>query len=395
MSTRTTLDSLESDLVGIVREVSKRTLKLYRASDTRETQTFTNPYAGHSVEINVTNVLESRDVQPQADSRQSQDPNPRSVTLNLNQWKEAAYQMSDRDKDRVNWEMVAKKYMESATQALFREVDTYLFNQYYPQVYNVHGWDTSNNTVSSNLFPSDNPTGAFTDAYRLIQEADGPADEMDRMFMFLSPQQYANVKGTDEFQRVQNYGNDSIIRGGVLMEAQGFMVCPTNTLTSITHTAGMPGTPAVMGAAAAGSTSLVIDGYTAGSPPVVGDLFTIAGDDTVYTVQSVQTATSSSTVTVGPALQSAAADNALITVAPNHRVNLAFHQTAFAAAAKALGQAEGGAYTDKGMYVDPETGLPYKVEAYRQEFQDKLSVSTFYGAVAVRPEWAVRLITSV
>ena len=395
MSTRTSLDSLESDIVGIVREVSKRSLKLYRAFDTRETQTFSNPYAGESVEINVTNVLTARDVQPQADSRDSQDPNPRNVTLHLNQWKEAAYQMSDRDRNRVGWEMHAKKWMDSAIQGLFREVDTYLFNQAYPQVYNTYGWDGSSSTLSSNLFPSSDPTGAFTGAYQKIQEADGPAEDMDKMFMFLSPAQYANVKATDEFQRVQNYGTDTVIRGGVLMAAQGFMVCPTNTLTSITHTSGMPGTPLVMGAAAAGSTTISIDGYTAAMPPKVGDLFTIANDDTIYTVQSVTAQTSSSTVTIGPALQSAAADNAAITVAPNHRVNLAFHQTAFSAAAKPLSQGAGGAYTDNGSYVDPETGLPYKVETTRQEYQDKLAVSTFYGAVAVRPEWAVRLITAV
>jgi hypothetical protein len=72
--------------------------------------------------------------------------------------------------------------------------------------------------------------------------------------------------------------------------------------------------------------------------PVVGDVFTIAGNTQQYTVTSVTTGTPANATTVGisPALAADAADGAVVTFVASHVANLAFHREAFAFASRPM-----------------------------------------------------------
>jgi len=109
-----------------------------------------------------------------------------------------------------------------------------------------------------------------------------------------------------------------------------------------THTLGAPATAAIDAPADAGAVSLVLDdgaGANLATLPVVGDVFTIAGNTQQYVVTTVSEDTPSAnetTVGISPALAANVADGAVVTFVGSHVANLAFHREAFAFASRPL-----------------------------------------------------------
>lgn len=106
------------------------------------------------------------------------------------------------------------------------------------------------------------------------------------------------------------------------------------------------GTLAVNGATAAGATTINLDAGAVTGTIKAGTIFNIAGDDTDYIVTADVTAASNAftAVPISPALQTNAADNAVVTLeATGYTANLGFHESAFAFVSRPLALPMGGA----------------------------------------------------
>jgi len=122
----------------------------------------------------------------------------------------------------------------------------------------------------------------------------------------------------DQFTN-RNYGEDgaTALRAAKLSTRYGVNWFATQSAGGTIDEGDTAGTTLVDGAASAGATSIVIDGFTNATGTIyAGAKFTIAGSTTEYTVVSdVAKASNEGTFSILPALSANAADNAAVTFA--------------------------------------------------------------------------------
>ena len=153
------------------------------------------------------------------------------------------------------------------------------------------------------------------------------------------------------------------------------------------HELAGAGTVLIDGAATKGATMIHVDGVT--TALAVGDMFTIAGDTTKYTVNKAGALdTADQDLYITPALQKNAADNAAITLISTATVNnLVFHRNAIAFVTRPLNAPAGGYTTSNGEYsLRVVRGYDMSTKS------EKLSMDVLYGYKVVYPELAARYL---
>jgi P22 coat protein - gene protein 5 len=173
-----------------------------------------------------------------------------------------------------------------------------------------------------------------------------------------------------------------LIRDGIIGTKQGFDWFMDQNLGR--HITGAAGIFLSAGAAVGAKAMAVSNGTTA---PVIGDVFTIAGQIQSYVVTSATL----TTVNFEPALRVAVAANSVMTFVASHTPNLSFHRDAFAFAMRPLDDviAPGSRIE---TYTDDITGLVMRLEIMRQSGQTMFRFDVLYGCACVRPQLACRVL---
>ena len=196
----------------------------------------------------------------------------------------------------------------------------------------------------------------------------------------------ANIRGKQA--AAADAGGDSILRQGVLMDINGFMVRESAQVKA--PTAGsVSGTLASL-ARAVGTTSLTTSAdYT--STLLAGDVITIAGDTNQYVITSI----SASAITIGaPGLmQATTTGTKAITVVATARRNMGFHRSAIVLAHRLPALPDGGDLAvDRRTVTDPRSGLSFEVAMYPQYRQMQYEISCAWGVKLVKPEHCALLL---
>lgn len=224
----------------------------------------------------------------------------------------------------------------------------------------------------------------FSAARKFLNRAKAPMTDRfavwdvnaDAKFTELSNLFKANEAGTTETLRNGQIGS---IYGLQNFMAQGIK----------SNTTAAAGTVAIDGAATAGATMIHVDGVSTAFK--VGDMFTIAGDTTKYTVNAVKALeTADQDIYITPALQSNAANDAAVTLISTATVNnLVFHRSAIAFVTRPLHAPEAvpSYVTSNGKYS------LRVVKTYDREYKkEKLSMDVLYGYKVVNPDLAARYL---
>jgi hypothetical protein len=291
----------------------------------------------------------------------------------LNNWFEANFHMTDKEMVEVDRnEAFVPMQMSEAVKALSNKINTSVHEQ-YAGVYGYAG------TAATTPFSSN--VSQATDARKVLNQQLCP--RTDRR-MILDFDAEAAALALADFNRVNEVGSTGPKIEGEIGRKFGFDLYTDDAV--VTHTAGGSGTPLVNKASnyAAGASS----GF------VVGDIVSFAGHAQTYAVTSAPTASGGAqTIGIAPALKSAVADNAAITVRASHVVNLGFHRDAFALAMRPLqGATQGDGYGSQIVSMtDPQTGLSLRLEVSRQYKQVQYSLDALWGVKLIRPELAVRI----
>lgn len=193
------------------------------------------------------------------------------------------------------------------------------------------------------------------------------------------------LRGTANLYKVNESGDSSLIRQGVLGSLYGF---------DIRESAGIPSTTAgamtgalVNGALSAGATAIVFDTGTVNTTGVVaGDIITFAGSTHKYVVASGSTATSGTITIAAPGLQAAVADNAAITVFGTSARNIALTRNAITLATRLPKFQQGDAAADRAVITDPNTGISFELTMWPGQRMVKYEVSIAYGMTVIKPE---------
>ncbi|OYV48244.1 MAG: P22 coat - protein 5 family protein [Burkholderiales bacterium 21-58-4] len=203
----------------------------------------------------------------------------------------------------------------------------------------------------------------------------------------------ANMRSLTQLTNVNQAGDDSLLRQGVLQNIHGFDCRESAGVLSFV--AGSV-TGAVTGSAAAGATSVTLT-TPAGAAVAIkaGDAVTFAGDTNQYIAAAAATIGASTTGTLtlaAPGLRTTIS-SAAITVIGSGTHNLGFSRSAIVLATRtpALPE-EGDMAEDRMLITDPRTGLTFEFSMYLQYRRVRYEVAAAWGAANIKPEHTVVLL---
>jgi len=332
---------------------------------------------GTSVDVPIPSAIAAADVTPGATPPATADVQPTSVSVTLNNWKEAAFYLTD--KDLVEVMNGAMPMMASeAIKSLINAVDASIFAT-YPGVYGFTG--------TPGTAPFGSNTVDATEVRRILTNQLAPLT--DRRLV-MNPDAEANALNLRAFQDASWTGDTQAIIQGRLNERLGFGFWMDQNV--VTHTAGtVTGLLVNNGAGyAAGTKTIATD--TGSGTLVAGDIITFAGHNQTYAVVSSVGGGTITSVTFEPGLAVAVTDNVAITRKASHVVNLAFHRDAIAFASRPFednNAAQLGSIIQSA--VDEISGLALRLEVTREHKRTRFSYDMLWGAQLVRPALAARL----
>jgi len=238
-------------------------------------------------------------------------------------------------------------------------------------------------------------TTPFSSSHALIPQCNqiltdngAPAD--GRRALVLSTGASTNLKMLSHIYKVNEAGNDSVIRRGMLMDIDGVGIRQSAGVAA--HTAGTgAGYLINAGTVAIGTTGLTIDTGTGTVLP--GDTFTLASDANVY-VNKTSITTGATTLTLNkPGLRLATADNRAVTLAASYTGNVLFHPNAVELVMRPPSMPEGGdAAVERVTLYDEVTGLVFEVAIYRGYGMNYMEFVTYYQAKVWKPEFVASLL---
>jgi hypothetical protein len=328
---------------------------------------------GSSVDIPISTEMAVRDVSPSVTSQESPSYQPRIETLRLSQWKEIVFTLDDRECRSIMDGTVTNQMRQNGI-SMANFVESALAGTYVDFYNSVGTAGTTPFATSADIISS---AGEVLDNEYCF--------ENDRA-LILHTSAHAKAEVLPIFANVNQSGTDVTHRKGYLGEKFGFDVMKGQLVAQ--HTAGTASGRQVSAAIAAGARTFTLGAAGTGTL-VRGDIFRVSGDSGAYVVSSVD----GSVISFSPAVRTAWAANAAITVTPSHRANLAIQREAIALVSALTNDplaSEMGIPLQK--IVEPNTGLAFTLELERQNYQTALKISTLFGVKAVRPNFGCRLL---
>ncbi|MDD4292170.1 MAG: P22 phage major capsid protein family protein [Clostridia bacterium] len=204
------------------------------------------------------------------------------------------------------------------------------------------------------------------------------------------PEADASFSTLDAILHAEKSGSTQALREGSIGRVMGLDNYMAQSVAK--HTVGATGTPLVdySSGYTKGAEKIHVDGLTTAF--VEGDLFTIAGDTTKYTVvKAGAISTADQDIDIYPALSKNTADNAAITVVTSHTANLAFNPLAFAFVTRPLYNPDGEGVA---AYVTSYNGISLRVtKGYNAKLKESAySMDVLYAYKTIYPELACRVL---
>lgn len=329
---------------------------------------------------------DATDITPNQTPPAGNDTTPDFKEISLTNWKSTNFHFTDYEMSRLQ-DGVMGMQMEEAIDALSRTIVKSVLEN-YRGIYQFVG------TAGTVPFATD--TTAAATARKVLNRNGVPM--MDRA-LILNFDAEQNAIGLPLFQRVNESGDNSVMREGYIGRRLGFdwdsdAYMPTFTGGTLSN--GTTKAALVNGAVTAGATAMNIDSATLTGTLVVGDLFTVAGGTEQYVVTAAATASGNAIngVQFSPAATRNFADNAAITFVANHEIaGLAMQKQAIAFASRPLVTEvdfSGGNIIKE--IPDPHSGLVVNMEISREYKRTKVEFSCLWGSTLVRPQSAVRIL---
>lgn len=354
---------------------------------------------GNSITIPVPVSQTAAAVTPSNSAPANTDQTPTTVSVDLNHWQKTDFQMSDKDAREIERGRYKNTQSAEAVRALANKIDSDLFASAYDAVDNTNGVSQHIGTAGTTPFATEAllATAWQKGARKLLNQ--GLARSGDR-FVVVDEDAEGNLGSLALFTDADRRGDQGgIIEGeiGRKLGATWLMNQNVPTFTGGTLTDGSNKAALINGAVSAAATTMAIDESSLSGTLVTGDVFTVASV-TGYFMVTNGTLTAASNALAGINFYPAAptggfGDNAAVTFAGDHVLNMAFHKNAFALAFAPAEQPDGfsGGNIIERM-TDPQTGITLELEVSREYKQTTWRFSVLYGVACPRPELACRIL---
>ena len=194
----------------------------------------------------------------------------------------------------------------------------------------------------------------------------------------------ANMRTLANLTRVNESGDTTLLRQGVLLDLHGFAIRESAKIATPTKGTGASYTSNTAGYAVGATVITLITGT---GTVLAGDVVTFAGDTNKYVV-SVGVAAPGAITLAAPGLRQALPASAVaLTVQNTSTRNMCFAETAILLAARAPALPDGGDLAvDRVVVVDPRTGFPFELALYPQYRQMQYELSAAWGVASLKDE---------
>ncbi len=336
---------------------------------------------GAAINIPIPSAVTVTSVTPGPTPASNQDFSPTVAVVTLDFWKEATFQLSDKDVQEV-MDGAIPMQASAAIRGLANAVDNFILGK-HTGIFGAVG--------TAGTTPFNASLTAASSARTMLNKQLAPLDDRRAV---IDPDAEGNLLIVPEVLQFQMNGStDGILRGsiGTKLGLDWYMDQNIPTYT--------PGAAWITGWTFDGSnqpgvsTAAVV--FTASGAVKVGDIFALTAGGLGYVVTAVATAVTSTTMNLSfyPPLRVTVATAAVLVIAAGataYVANLAFHRDAFAWASRPIQDVSGLGNTFESA-VDPISGIALRVEVSRQYKQTTFSYDILGGAALVRPELAVKI----
>lgn len=207
-----------------------------------------------------------------------------------------------------------------------------------------------------------------------------------------------NVRNLSNLQKVNEAGNDQMLRRGTLLDISGIMLKESAGITTGITAGTMANATTSNATLTVGQTVLPL--ATAGTGVVAaGDSITLANDSNVYVVSAVSFAganpASGDTITIAaPGLRKAqSAATRAITVTAAFTPNVVLHKMSTELIIRPPALPDGGdAADERTTLADSVSGLVFDIALYRGYQMNMLDITTFYQGKVWKHEFIANLL---
>lgn len=332
---------------------------------------------GQTVRAAFTRPAPAVDITPSMTTPEGTDQTVDNKTLTLSKQRGVQIPWTGEDIRFVNggagFETVYGDQIAQAMRTLVNEIEVDLWREVYR--------NSSRAVGTAGTTPFGTNYDVVNEARQILVDNGCPMD--GQVSLVLSSAAGTKMRNLSNLQKVNESGNDLLLRRGTLLDLSGMMVKESAAIT--THTKGAATGTLINGAEAVGQTTLTVDTVTVNTTGIVaGDIITTAADTTnKYVVNTGLVATSGNIVIGGPGLLVAAPDNNAITVGNNYVPNVAFHRSAVELAIRAPASPAGGdAAVDVMTVQDPVSGLVFEISVYKGFKKAMIMVAAVWGQKA-------------
>lgn len=305
------------------------------------------------------------------------DPAPSTVKVPLDYFKEVNFPLTEKHVQLLeNAGREAPMFLENAGAAMADVISTSIAEQYK----GIYGFTGVPGVTPFAIAPTDAQTARTT----LVKQK----CPKSMRHMVIDPDAYGNAIGLAAFRDISQSADSAPITEGEVGRKLGFYWHEEQNLQRHVNPNGTPAGWLVNGAVALGASSVLID--TGANAPVVGDIFTVAGDSQTYAVTSF----GAGVMTFAPGAVVAWVDNSAIAFKAAHTVNLAFNPYAFAFASRPAGRLNIPELQQGKVlatWVDDMTGVVLRLEIKDEYHQTGFYLSCLWGVELALPRFAMRI----
>jgi hypothetical protein len=345
---------------------------------------------GSQIQIPVPSAIAAGAVAPSYVAPDDSGVSPTEVSIQLDQWYEAPFFLSDKDMLTAMDGTIPMQASE-AVKALGNQVDNNLLAN-YKGFYGYEGTLNAGGTAHLDPFVDDNgdPTNpaAATAIRKVLNTQLAPLNDRH---IIMNPECEAAALNLRAFQDGSYSGDFRAIRDGNLNDKLGFRWWMNQNVPD--HTRGSENGSTIVNdggdALAIGDKTVAVDGGT--GTILKGDLITFAGDATVYVATATSVDSSGGNLLIEPGLVADPGDGAAVTVKKGGAQNLAIQRGAIGFATRPL-EAHGSALgVISRSIVDRVSGLTLRLEITHQHKRVRFAYDILWGSGIVRREFGARL----
>ena len=339
---------------------------------------------GDIINVALPSSISARSVTPAVTFAANQDYSPTTVAVTLDFWREATFQMSDKDIQDVADGVIPMQASE-AVKSLANAVDDYILGKHV-------GFFGAAGTAATTPFAT--TIVAAGTARRLLNRQLAP---LDTRYGVLDPDAESNLLQVTNVLQFDQRGDSAGIINGSIGRKLGFdWHLDQNVGTYAPGGAWASGNIASTVSGAIGDSTLNIINATASGAIKLGDIFTLTADTAnnhqyVVTADVTISATVQGAISFYPPLKTVVDTGAtLIVVSATYVANLTFQRGAIAWASRPLQDVDGHG-NQMLTAVDSVSGIALRLEISRQYKQTTFSYDILGGAAVIRRELGAKI----